>query len=108
VDPLAFALAVTAPGIAVTAWALVLLVRTSIRSRMPSVWGLRLFTLGLGLMNLVPGVAIIAAVLVGQLMWPAALGGLMAILLGSGILYGLRLRWDDPAHGRLGDSRRSN
>jgi hypothetical protein len=34
-------------------------------------------------------------------MWPAALAGLVGILLGSGILYGLRLWWDDPAHGRL-------
>jgi hypothetical protein len=108
VDPLAFTLAVTTPGIAVTAAAMVLLVRTSIRSRMPSVWGLRLLYLGLGLMNLVPGVAIIAAVLVGRLMWPAALGGLVGALLGSGILYGLRLWWDDPAHGRLGDSRGPN
>ncbi|HEX7472007.1 MAG TPA: hypothetical protein VF323_02915 [Candidatus Limnocylindrales bacterium] len=106
-DPWAFVLAVMAPGIVVSAAALVVLVRTSIRRRMPSVLGLRLFYLGLGLMNLVPGIAMIAAVLVGRLMWPAAIGGFVPILIGSGILYGLRLWWDDPAHGQ-GDSRRPN
>jgi hypothetical protein len=108
VDPLPFTLAVTAPRIAVMALGVVLLARASIPRHTSSVWGLRLFYLGLGLLNLVPGVAVIAAVLVGRLMWPAAFAALVLILLGSGVLYGLRVWWNDPARGGPRDWRRPN
>ncbi len=105
-DPMTFAVSVSVPGIVIVAAGTVLLARASMRRLAPSVRGLRLFYLGLALLLLVPGIAIIAAVLVGRLMWPAALGALVPILMGSGLLYGLRLWWDDPAHGILGESRR--
>jgi hypothetical protein len=53
----------------------------------------------LSLMFLVPGAAAIAAVLVGRLMFPAAFAAIVSILLGSGVLCGLRLWWNDPARG---------
>lgn len=102
VDPLAFTAAVMAPGVVIVVVGVVLVVGRSVRGRAPSLWGLRLFYLGLGLLNLIPGLAIIGATLVGRLMWPAAFGGLVPICIGSGVLYGLRLWWADPAHGSLG------
>jgi len=77
----------------------VLLVPTGLRKQAPSVWGLRLFYLGLGVLLLVPGLALIVGVLVGRLMLAAAFGALVFLLLGSGILYGLRSSWHDPARG---------
>ena len=51
------------------------------------------------MLNLVPGVAIVVAVLFGWLDWPAALGALVPILIGLGTFYGLRLNWSDLARG---------
>jgi hypothetical protein len=34
---------------------------------------------------------IVAATLLGRLLWPAAIAGLVSILLGIGVLYGVRL-----------------
>jgi hypothetical protein len=103
VDPLLITVAVMAPGIAVMAPGVVLLSRTGLRRQASSVWGLRLFYLGLSLMFLVPGAAAILAVMVGRLMSPSAVAAVVLILLGSGILYGLRMWWNDPARGGPSD-----
>jgi hypothetical protein len=91
VDSLVFALAVIAPGAVLMGGATVSMARSSIRHEVPSERAGRIFKLGLALLYLVPGVSMVAATLLGRLMWPAAFGGLFTILLGIGVLYGLRL-----------------
>jgi hypothetical protein len=93
VDGTLFVVAVIAPGATLMVTAMVLMAGAAICRDVPSGPALRLFILGLGLLCLIPGVGILAATLLGRLMWPAALAGLVSILLGIGVLYGLRLRW---------------
>jgi hypothetical protein len=95
-DTLPFAVAVMAPGLIVATAGVILLIWSRGGTRTSPVVGQRLFYFGLGLLYLVPGFAITAATIAGQLLWPAALGGLFSIMLGVGVLYGLRRTWAAP------------
>ena len=103
-NPLPFIVATMAPSVVVFAVAIVLMVRGKPGS--PSVWAGRTWYLGLALMMLLPGLGLAASVASGVLMWPALVGAAVPLLIGGGILYGLRLNWDDPWRGSLAaDSR---
>jgi hypothetical protein len=83
---------------------LALAVGVAIRSKPggPSVWAGRMFYLGFGLMMLGPGLGVVGAVALGKMMWPALLGAVVLMLFGGGVLYGLRLNWNDPWRGTPG------
>jgi hypothetical protein len=101
VDPALQAVTIAfVPGAVLLLPAIILLSRAAMRQhRPPSVWGLRLFYLGLGLFMLLPGIAVILSALLGWLQLPALVGGLVPVYLGASILYGLRRWWADPSHG---------
>jgi hypothetical protein len=88
-----FVFAVLAPGAVVMGTGAVLMARSAIRRDPPSALALRFFHVGLGLLYLIPGLGIVAATLLGWLLWPAAVGGLVTILLGVGVFYGVRISW---------------
>jgi hypothetical protein len=92
-----FVLATMAPGLVLIAAGIVLIVRG--RPGRPSIEAGRLFYLGFALVMLVPGVGIAANVVTGALLAPALLGAVVPILFGGGVLYGLRLHWNDPWRG---------
>jgi hypothetical protein len=88
------------PGVAILGLGVALLIRSR---KTVSLWGGRLFYLGFALMFLLPGLGIAALTLLGQLLLPALLGGLFAILIGSGVLYGLRIHWANPMRSSLNE-----
>lgn len=60
-------------------------------------WGIRLSVLGISLAWVVPGVLILMETIRGQLLWPAAIAGIVAIALGLGFLMILRQNWGSRA-----------
>jgi hypothetical protein len=103
-DPIAFVVVTMAPGIVVVATAIVLVLRA--KPGPPSVLAGRIWYLGWALIMLLPGFGIALSVARGVLMRPALIGAAVPLLIGGGILYGLRLNWDQPWRGNLaGDSR---
>jgi hypothetical protein len=100
VDPVAFVVATLPPGVLVLATGVALEVRSVRRpAGRRSVWGGRLFYFGFALMALVPGLGMAVGVVAGWLQVLALFGSAFAVLYGGGVLYGLRLNWDNPWRG---------
>ena len=95
-DSVGFVVAVMTPGVILVVSGMVMFIAGGTRLS-PRVWGWRLFYGGLGLAFVVPGIAGVIGVVTGHLMWPALFAALVALMMGSGIFYGLRLHWADPA-----------
>ena len=81
-----FALLSVAPGAILAVIGFALSLREALRSGQESRLGLKLNAVGAGLVFLVPGAGLIALVIIGVLMWPAAVGGLAGIGTGVAIL----------------------
>ena len=92
---LAIGLACAIPGIVLVVAGAALLIGAQGRPELRIPAG-RLFYAGLGLLILLPGVAILVGVMVGLLRWPALIAAIAALPMGAGILYGLRIHWDNP------------
>ncbi|HTS15635.1 MAG TPA: hypothetical protein VMH24_08200, partial [Candidatus Sulfotelmatobacter sp.] len=79
-----------APGTIVAAIGFVLGLREMRRSGEESQLAGRLNAVGQGLVFLVPGAGLIGLVITGDLVWPAAVGGLAGIGMGLAIILPLR------------------
>ena len=85
-----FALLSVAPGAIFALVGLAVSFREARRSGQESRLGGRLNAVGQGLVFLVPGAGLIALVITGDLVWPAAVGGLAGIGMGLALLLPLR------------------
>jgi hypothetical protein len=79
-----------APGAAFALVGFALGLREMHRSGQESALGGTLNAVGQGLVFLIPGAGLIALVITGDLVWPAAVGGLAGIGMGLAILLPLR------------------
>jgi len=85
-----FVLLTVAPGAIFAVVGFALGIREMHRSGQESRLGGRLNAVGQGLVFLVPGAGLVALVIAGDLIWPAAVGGLAGIGMGLAILLPLR------------------
>jgi hypothetical protein len=77
---LVFALAVVTPGAAVFLGAAIARLIWRARGHRDSIVGIRAMSVGLVMLLLVPGVALVVAVATGGLLWSAVIPGLVALL----------------------------
>lgn len=91
-DALIFAVAVVAPGLAI--FLLGTALRVAARRTGPdSIIGIRISIAGLVLCFVVPGIAVLVAVVLGRLMWPAILGSIVALFYGYRMIRVGRRSW---------------